>query len=145
MKKILISAILLAAITGCASTSFQAYEGSGQHRVGQGGTRTTVDGVDIWDNGDPPRHYLIIGYIDDQRGGDGISNSMRNGDIAAKVKEAKGDAAIFLNSNSQVTGMVSTGTGQTYTYGNQTNAFGTGFGIPSSKMNSKYMVIKYIQ
>lgn len=144
MKKLLMTAALVAMIAGC-STTFQAYEGAAQNRVGQGGTRITVDGVDIWENGDPPRQYQVIGYIDDQRGGGGFSKSMRNSAVVAKVKEVKGDAAIFLNSNSQITGMVSTGSAQAYSYGNQTNAFGTGFSVPASQMSSKYMVIKYAQ
>lgn len=140
MKKILLAGFFLGFLAGC-STTYQAYEGTAQNRAGQGGTRITVDGVDIWENGDPPRQYQIIGYIDDQRGGGGFSKSMRNSAVVAKVKEVKGDAAIFLNSNSQITGMVSTGSAQAY--GN--TAFGTGFAVPASQMTSKYMVIKYIQ
>ena len=145
MKKYLLLIVVVAALAGCASTNYQAFEGRDTTRVGQGGTKKTIDGVDLWDNGDPPRLYQVLGFIDDERGGDGISRHMRDGDIAKKVKEAGGDAAIIMSSQSQFTGMVSSGTANAYSYGNQASAFGTGFSAPTSRTLSKYVVVKYVK
>jgi hypothetical protein len=131
-------------LAGCASTNYQAFEGPDTTRLGHGGTRKTVDGVDIWDNGDPPRLYQILGYIDDSRMSGPLHIAMRDGEIAKKVKESGGDAAIFISSQSQLAGIVSSGSATGYSYGNQTSAFGTGFSAPASRSISKYVVIKYV-
>jgi hypothetical protein len=43
---------------------FRAFEGNGSLIEGKGGTKTVVDGMEIWDNGDPPRRFSILGYLE---------------------------------------------------------------------------------
>jgi hypothetical protein len=139
-------ALLIALLTlaGCASTSFESYEGRDTTRMGQGGTRKTVDGIDLWNNGDPPRLYKVIGYIDDSRMSGPLHIAMRDGEIAKKVREAGGDAAIFISSQSQLAGIVSSGSTSGYSFGNQASTYGAGFSSPASRSVSKYVVIKYV-
>jgi hypothetical protein len=35
--------------------------------IGQGGAAKTINGVDIWQIGTPPRKFQIIGFIEDSR------------------------------------------------------------------------------
>ena len=48
-----LSAVLLG---GCAQTNYQQYEGRNGPEIieGQGGTKTIINGYEIWDNGTPP-------------------------------------------------------------------------------------------
>jgi len=161
------SAPLLAAISlaGCASTEFQQVESQGP-LVGQGqwGTRKIVDGVDIWTSGAPPRKYRVLGVINDTRIDAPYWNAVFYHDIASKVKQHGGNAAIVVSSRSQYTGTVSfanattttsggfTGTG--YRYGNvvdvagnvntTSNTFASGASIPAYKHHAQFLVIKYL-
>jgi hypothetical protein len=44
-----------------SAADFVSYEGKDAVREGQGGERKTVDGIDFWSNGAPPRKFKIIG------------------------------------------------------------------------------------
>lgn len=70
MKKAIAVVMVLASslLAGCATTEYKAYEGKGNVIDGKGGTKVVVDGMEIWDNGEPPRKFKILG-IDDQRPG----------------------------------------------------------------------------
>jgi hypothetical protein len=54
--------LVLVFAAGCA-TSFTPWRG-GQVIQGRGGSVRTVKGVDIWENGEPDRPYVIVGVID---------------------------------------------------------------------------------
>jgi hypothetical protein len=109
-------------------------------RMGNGGTRVTVEGVDIWENGEPPRKYKIVGIIEDQRPGHPAWNDSRNTAVAQKTKEHGGDAAIWVDANTQVTGVVSNSYATSYGYG----GYGTGFAAPARTTFSRFQVIKYV-
>jgi len=82
---------------GCASTQFTAYEGA-KVQQGTGGTKVVVDGIDIWNNGTPPRNYKILGILDDRRGAGWLGQAGFYDDLAKQAKAAGGDAVIFLSS-----------------------------------------------
>jgi hypothetical protein len=162
-----ICALLLAAISlaGCASTDYQPLESSGP-LVGQGqwGTRKVVDGVDIWTMGAPPRKYRVLGVIHDTRPDTPYQVSRYYHDIAAKVKQAGGDAAIKVSSRSEYTGTASfanattttsggfTGTG--YRSGNvvdvagnvntTSNTYASGMSVPTYRYQGQFLVIRYL-
>jgi hypothetical protein len=47
-------------------THFTEYCGTGDGIIhGKGGTRRVLDGVDIWENGEPNRNFRILGTIND--------------------------------------------------------------------------------
>lgn len=143
MKKIttILSVVLLA---GCATTEFKHFEARDSIREGAGGTKTVVDGVELWSNGDPPRRYKILGIIEDERGGGGFSSHMRQSAIVEKAKEVGADALIEGDVQSQVTGFVSNSYATGYAFGRTANAYGSGFSVPMQRMFSKYTAIKYL-
>lgn len=132
------------AIIGCADTRYQQYEGNNNIVEGQGGTKTVVNGIEIWDNGTPPRKYKILGVIDDERGAGWGANGMMQSALASKAKEVGGDALVRITSNTQVTGYIGNNFGTASAYGGQATAFGTTTMAPVRHMYSKFMVIKYL-
>jgi hypothetical protein len=101
MKKMLLLVALLA-MAGCSTTNYQAYEGrTAQIIEGQGGTKQVIDGYDIWDNGDPPRRYQVIGVATIEDFDNVFGNSRMRSAIADQIKAAKGDAAIVQDGWSQ--------------------------------------------
>jgi hypothetical protein len=148
MRTLLI-ALSLVALAGCTSTQFKQFESRDAVRIGQGGTKDILNGMDIWSNGDPPRKYKILGVIEDERNSGGFSKPMRNSAVVAKAKEIGGDALIEGAVNTEITGSFSNsfsnGFATANTFGRTTNAFGSGFSVPVGKMNSKYTVIKYLE
>lgn len=143
--KVLLSGVAIAvAMTACtaeAKTRYESYEARNSVIEGQGGSRTTKDGVDFWTTGDPPRRYQVIGIIRDNRGtGPLHGNAIGSSGIAKKVREVGGDAVILLNQNSSLKGVWSQG--QASAYGNQ--AFGSALSIPIQERVSTFAVVKYL-
>lgn len=50
-------------LSSCAQVDVSTYEGRGGDKIveGQGGTKRIDDGIEIWDSGDPPHRYKVIG------------------------------------------------------------------------------------
>lgn len=134
-------ALLIVASSAEAKTRYEAYESRNSVVEGQGGSRTTTDGVDFWTMGDPPRRYQIIGIIRDNRGtGPLHGHAIGSSGIAKRVRKAGGDAAILINQNSSVTGIWSQG--RATTDGNQ--AYGSGISIPIRERVTVFAVVKYL-
>jgi hypothetical protein len=98
----------------------------------------------LWDNGDPPRKFKVLGIIDDERPGGIISMSQLRGDIVKKAREAGGDAVIQLGSKSQIASYYSSGAASAYAYGNSATAYGSSTTIPVRRNVAKFAVIKYV-
>jgi hypothetical protein len=147
MKKIVAVVMVLAAslLAGCATTEYKAYEGKGNVIDGKGGTKVVVDGMEIWDNGEPPRKFKILGIIDDQRPGGLIPMAQLRGDMVKKAREAGGDAIIQLNSDSQIAGYYSSGSASAYAYGNSATAYGSSTTMPVRRHFVRFAVIKYAE
>lgn len=147
---------LLAA--GCASTNYSAFEG-GRVVEGTGGTKKTVEGIDIWNNGSPPRKFKVIGIIDDVRRQSLIGMAGYEGTLVKNAREAGGDAIIFLDSRSDLVGYHHSGesgtartTGSAYGYGNTAyyqgkttyQSYGSSTRAIRDKI-TKVAVIKYVE
>lgn len=69
------------AIAGLSAATFaddfKAYEGKNTTFDGNGGEKTTVDGIDFWANGAPPRKFKLLGYIEDTRLKSGLIGKLR--------------------------------------------------------------------
>lgn len=93
-----LSALLLAACTTVDYTAFEYRTGS-KIIEGEGGSKRLVDGIEIWDAGDPPHRYRILGMI---RVSDydqfSVNTSMLNA-VAQQTKLSGGSAAILLTSS----------------------------------------------
>ena len=144
MKALFYCMGVAAAITACpveGKTRYEPYEARNSVVEGQGGSRTSKNGVDFWTTGDPPRRYQIIGIIRDNRGTGALHGSaIGSSGIAKKILEAGGDAAILLNQNSSVKGIWSQG--QASVYGNQ--AYGSGISFPIEERVTTFAVVKYL-
>ncbi|MGY4531476.1 hypothetical protein ACVW0Y_000586 [Pseudomonas sp. TE3786] len=98
--KLLIATLMVATalLSGCAlyaSTTFQPYETKDGTYVGRGGARETIDGIDFWSSGEPPRKYKVIGVITDKRVNNPITMDGLKGAVASKAREAGGNAVIW--------------------------------------------------
>ncbi len=147
MKKAIAVVMVLTAslLAGCATTEYKAYEGKGDVIDGKGGTKVVVDGMAIWDNGEPPRKFKILGIIDDQRPGGLIPMAQLRGDMVKKAREAGGDAIIKLNSVSQIAGYYTSGSASAYAYGNSATAYGSSTTMPVRRNLARFAVIKYAE
>jgi hypothetical protein len=147
MKRAIAVTMLLAAslLAGCATTEYKAFEGKGNVIEGKGGTKVVVDGMEIWDNGEPPRKFKVLGIIDDERPGGLIPMSQLRSDMVKKAREAGGDAVVQMNSQSQIAGYYTSGSATAYAYGNSATAYGSSTTMPVRRNVAKFAVIKYVE
>lgn len=146
MKTIYSLFFALLLFTGCSSTEFRAYEDGGRIYTGSGGSKETVDGVDIWRNGAPPRPYKILGIVDDTRRKNLFSSGGAIDDIVEEVQDREGDAAIILSQGLQQLGtFYSPGMAATTFRGSQaTTTQMPGFAQTISDQVTSVAIIKYI-
>jgi len=147
MKKTIALILILAAslFAGCATTEYKAFEGKGNVVDGKGGTKVIVDGMEIWDNGEPPRKFKVLGIIEDERPGGIIPISQLRGDMVKRARAAGGEAVIQLNNQSQVAGAYTSGSASAYGYGNSATAYGSSTTMAIRRNTAKFAVIKYIE
>jgi hypothetical protein len=164
--------ILLFGHSIALASDFIAYEGRDAVQQGNGGEKKTVNGVDFWSSGAPPRKFKIIGYVTDRGPNSGLIGMIRmsslESSIAKEAKKAGGDAVILMNSQTATKAHVSntqtntpgtantSGTFSAATSGNSTTgtlgAAATTQGqsksatlaVPVEPQHSKYAVIKYL-
>lgn len=139
-----------------AAADFTPYEGKNAIQEGDGGEKKTVDGVDFWSNGAPPRKFKLLGYITDKRHKTGLVGMVRmsglESAIAKEARKAGGDAVILVSSDAETTGYVGQAqtTGQANTSASRNNARTTGSSwssaqaAPVQKQLSKYAVVQYL-
>jgi hypothetical protein len=96
------------AMQGCvnAPPKFMAWEGPNAVIQGQGGTRETVDGMDVWRIGEPPREYRVLGVLETTR----IYGTIQLGTnvevvLVRKAREVGGDAIILRVVGSELSGV----------------------------------------
>jgi hypothetical protein len=170
--RISLGATLLLACSSVLAADFVSYEGRDAVRQGNGGEKKTVDGVDFWSNGEPPKKYKIIGYITDSRFKSGLVGMIRmsglDSSIAKETRKAGGDAVILTQSEVETKAVIhnastnTLGTANTSgnvnatTSGNTTNGTFSATTTAQSQSNTssydtkweqqhtKYAVIKYL-
>ena len=143
-KIVAIGLALVFVLTGCASTEYKKFEGKNSVVEGKGGTKVVVEGMEVWDNGDPPRKFSVLGIIDDVRPGGIIPMSQLRRDMVRKAREAGGDALVEIRSESQVAGYQTSGAATAYTYGRSTQAYGSATSMQMRRNSAKFAVIKYL-
>jgi hypothetical protein len=94
---------------GCATPDRFSVMADGKVMEGTGGTRHSVEGIDIWRAGSPPRKYKVIGTIDDVRHRSLLGMGGFEKDLAATAHGHGGDAVIILNSRNEFWGYVMAG------------------------------------
>jgi hypothetical protein len=150
MKKIttIVALVSILSLAGCASTftEYKAFEGVKAAIIdGKGGAKVVVDGMEIWEDGEPPRKFKILGFIDDTREVSWIDMWIQHGDdrgdIVEQSRKAGGDAVIKLNKQSQLEDFYSAGGASANVYGVYVRT--THYDSPENNV-SKYAVIKYV-
>jgi hypothetical protein len=101
----------LVILTACATTEYKVWEAKANVVEGNGGTKVMVDGMELWDNGEPPRKFTILGIIDDARPAGPIPMARLRGNMVKRARDAGGDALIQLNSQSHIAGTYTIGSG----------------------------------
>ena len=148
--------LVLAVPNAGFANDFVPYEGKHAIQEGAGGEKRTVDGIDFWSNGTPPRKFTLLGYINDTRLKSGLFGKLRmaglESSVAKEAKTAGGDAVILVDAKAETTGHIA----QSFTdshasatgYGNTVTAYGdsvtTGAEVAVQKQHSRYAVIKYV-
>jgi hypothetical protein len=134
------------ALVACATTTYKTFETRGDGIIeGKGGTKSVQDGMDIWDYGDPPRRFRVIGIIDDERPGGLIPMSQLPLDMVKKAKEVGGHALIQIRSQAQVVGYQSIGSATATAYGNTATAIGVTTSVPIRRNTAQFAVIQYVE
>ena len=77
--------LILLLCLGCVRTDYAPFVG-GQPVFGTGGTCLNFQGMEIWNDGTPPRQYRVIGIIDDTRRRSLIAMAGYPGDLVNKAK-----------------------------------------------------------
>lgn len=145
LRSALVAAFAAFWVAGCAHTEYQSFESKTNIFEGNGGTKAVVDGMELWDNGEPPRKFKVLGIIEDERPGGLIPMAQLRSDMVKKAREAGGDALIQLGSQSQIAGYYSNGSASAYGYGNSVNAYGSSTTMAVRRNMAKFAVIKYIE
>lgn len=136
-----------------AAPKFAAYEGKNSISEGEGGTKATVDGIEFWEKGAPPRKFQVLGSLTDERHASGILGMIRmaslDKDIAAAAKKAGGDAVILVGEGQRVVGMATTGNSNVFgnfsaTGSFNANSFNSGVTSAIRKNDVEYVVVKYL-
>lgn len=134
----------IALLAGCANTEYKPFEAKNNMFEGKGGTKVVVDGMEFWDNGDPPRKFKVLGIIDDERPGGLIPMSQLRGDMVKKARESGGDAVVQLSSQSQIAGYYTSGSASAYAPRSSATAYGSSTTMPVRRNAAKFAVIKYL-
>ena len=139
-----LAVLVLSLVAGCATTEYKSFEAKDNVFEGKSGTKVVIDGMEFWDNGEPPRKFKVLGIIDDQRPGGIIPMSQLRSDIVKKAREAGGDAIIQLGNQSQIAGYYTSGSASAYSYGSSATAYGSSTTMPVRRNMAKFAVIKYV-
>jgi hypothetical protein len=135
MKRILMAATAVI-LTGCAQTDYQVYEGRNGPKIveGQGGTKSVIDGYEVWDNGSPPRRYQVLGVVEIEDFDNIFGRQRIQSALVNHIKAVNGSAAVVvsLSGGGNMLGTMVSSSGRVST--------GMGFG---KKVNS-YEIVRYL-
>jgi len=88
-------------LAACTTADYTTYEYRNGNKVidGEGGSKRLIDDVEIWDAGDPPHRYRIMGILRVSDYDQPYVNLNILHAIAQQVKRNGGSAAILLSGN----------------------------------------------
>lgn len=108
--RLALSCLLLGAtlLAGCTTAEYTVFEYRNGSKIidGEGGSKRVVDGVEIWDAGDPPHRYRIMGMLRVSDYDMATVNGTMLRAIAQQVRRTGGSAAILLTSNGGMRGAI---------------------------------------
>ncbi len=133
--KTLLTLGLAAVLAGCAQTQYQQFEGRGAQIVeGQGGTKEVIDGYEVWDNGNPPRRYRILGVVQIEDSEGYLARQRVRSALVEKIKAVGGSAAVVVDgySGGQPLGIGVNSRGQMSTF------------VGIGKTIARWQIVKYL-
>lgn len=145
MFKNVLLCLVLFCLAGCGGARFAPYHietfrnQDGESKYGEA-KYEVANGVPIWTFGEPDRAYVVIDEYIDTRGSALINYVGIYSDVAAKVKEAGGDAAFRYSQMFKAAGPTVTTT---------TMHIGKGYSYPTTSTStpknrvSRYKIIKF--
>jgi hypothetical protein len=68
--RVVLCSTLLATLAVSCQIPYTPYQGAPALRNGHGGTVRTVDGIDMWEDGEPERKFKILGVLQDDHESD---------------------------------------------------------------------------
>src|ERR1035441_2407602 len=149
MKSNIILVLALALLTGCISTQFEEYRG---HAIfeGKGGSVRNVNGIDVWDVGQPDCKFKIIGYIQQEKHQKGLlsramASSAEESEMIDEAKKHGGDAVVFLSSTSKITGADTFSSGYATSSGSSATYISNSNTRVSTQENRLVAIVKYLK
>jgi hypothetical protein len=139
-----LTTVLLLSGCACATTEYKVFESTQAGIIeGKGGAKVVINGMEIWDTGEPPRKFKMLGFIDDNRdtGWTGEDTQSVREDVVEKARAAGGDAVVKINTQSQLSEYYKAGGASVNVYGSYASP---AYGLYSRSF-SKYAVIKYLR
>lgn len=141
--KLCLLVLLCLGLSACATSRFYQHEGSNNSFQGRGGSRFTVEGIDVWFIGEPDRRYTILGYIEEPYGAQVDEDHKRvDASVLKKAHEVGATALIEVVTETRPDSSFTTGGlfGDRHGFG-----MGLGFGVPiSTRQVARYTAIKYL-
>lgn len=113
-----------------ATIDYSLYEGLNNIQEGQGGTRISVKGMGFWTSGAHPKKYVILGMVVSEAGSGAGDESRIRSAVAGEVQKRGGDAAIQVNENDPIPGMVQ---------------ISPGFYMTTGVKKMQFAIIKYVK
>ena len=146
------TSILLLALTllaGCVSTRFVDYRGNDIYQ-GKGGGVRNINGIDIWEIGQPDCQFKIIGYVQQEKIENSplsraIANSAEESEMIKEAKKHGGDAVVFLSSSSQIIGSDTFSSGYVTSSHSSANYIGNSNTKVSTQENRLVAIVKYLK
>jgi hypothetical protein len=132
-------------LTGCTTTTFKQVEMRDDAVIdGKGGAKIVVDGMEIWEHGEPPRKFRVIGLIEDERPQAIVPMMRMKSEIVKKAKDSGGQAVVEIRNQSQITGYAINTFANVY--GGKTGVTGSATSVASPLSNNRalYAVIRYV-
>ena len=80
-------------LSGCA-TQYRPFV-QPVYATGSGGEKSSFHGIDLWTEGRPPRKFVVIGSIIDNRPCGAFAMCLRGAQVARLAREQGGDALIL--------------------------------------------------
>ena len=156
MKTLLFLLVAVIVCSGCSSTNYMNYSGSGIQR-GRGGAYQTLHGIELWQEGSPNRSFEVIGIITDSRPVGPWTMGPRAATVANLAKKHGGQGVIQQADVREFVGYSTTQNANWNQYqsnnGNcrNRNSYGYGYGnatanattTPLYNAHARYLVIRY--
>ncbi len=94
------SLLVSAALTsGCVSTHSFPNDGPAFLYDGQGGSMTTLDGIEVWETGEPNGRHRLVGVVVDHHRSVAVTDEVIRRDLLRHAREYGADAVVNVTTS----------------------------------------------